>query len=430
MNPATGHVVAMVGGRDFTESRFNRATQAKRQSGSAFKPFVFAAALEAGFSPATVITGLDDPIETLQGKWVPEDEHSSASSMTMRTALKTSSNRAAVQMLNTVGIAKAVGAAEKLNVGTPPSVPSLALGTSDVTLMSLTAAYGAFAAEGVVRPPVLIRKVEDSDGNVLYQDEQKSAQAVSKATAYLMSSMLADVVNHGTGYRARQSGFTMPAAGKTGTTNDYVDAWFVGYHATGRDRRVDRVRSAADDHFERLRRRARGADVGQLHEGRDQGPQAGLVRATRRRGRRQRVPRLWQAAERGLRHRRGAFEGRLRRDSLDDLHRILCEGLAAVGDLPAAPAPRIPRPDRRRLRRRTTRRGRSRPRTSGSHPRSRPARPVPAPLPPSAPNAPAPAKADENKKDKKPRVLVAPVRQGRRKTRRRIRPRRSPAAEF
>ncbi len=229
MNPATGHVVAMVGGRDFTQSRFNRATQAKRQSGSAFKPFVFAAALEAGFSPATVITGLDDPIDTLQGKWVPEDEHSSASSMTMRTALKTSSNRAAVQMLNTVGIAKAVGAAEKLNVGTPPSVPSLALGTSDVTLMSLTAAYGAFAAEGVVRPPVLIRKVEDSDGNVLYQDEQKSAQAVSKATAYLMSSMLADVVNHGTGYRARQAGFTMPAAGKTGTTNDYVDAWFVGY---------------------------------------------------------------------------------------------------------------------------------------------------------------------------------------------------------
>jgi penicillin-binding protein 1A len=229
LDPTTGHVVAMVGGRDFTESRFNRATQAKRQSGSAFKPFVFAAALEAGFSPATVITNLDAPIETLQGKWVPEDEHSTATSMTMRTALKTSSNRAAVQMLNTVGIDKTVGYAQRLNVGTPPSVPSLALGTSDVTLMSLTAAYGAFAAEGVVRPPVLIRRVEDSDGNILYQDEQKSAQAVSKATAYLMSSMLADVVNHGTGYRARQSGFTLPAAGKTGTTNDYLDAWFVGY---------------------------------------------------------------------------------------------------------------------------------------------------------------------------------------------------------
>ena len=229
LDPTTGYVAAMVGGRDFTESRFNRATQAKRQSGSAFKPFVFAAALEAGFSPATVITGLDNPIETLQGKWVPEDEHSTATSMTMRTALKTSSNRAAVQMLNAVGIDKTVGYAQRLNVGTPPSVPSLALGTSDVTLMSLTSAYGAFAAEGVVRPPVLIRKVEDSDGNVLYEDEKKSAQAVSNATAYLMSSMLADVVNHGTAYRARQVGFTMPAAGKTGTTNDYLDAWFVGY---------------------------------------------------------------------------------------------------------------------------------------------------------------------------------------------------------
>ena len=229
IDPSSGHVITMVGGRDFTESRFNRATQAKRQSGSAFKPFVFAAALEAGLSPATVITRLNDPIQTLQGEWVPEDEHSTASSMTLRTALKTSSNRAAVQLLNTVGIEKAVGYAEKLNVGTPPSVPSLALGSSDVTLAALTAAYGAFAADGMVRPPVMIRRVEDSDGNVLHQDEQKADRAVSTATAYLMSSMLADVINHGTGYRARQAGFTLPAAGKTGTTNDYVDAWFVGY---------------------------------------------------------------------------------------------------------------------------------------------------------------------------------------------------------
>ena len=128
MDPATGHVRAMVGGRDFDESRFNRATQAKRQSGSAFKPFVYAAALEAGYSPASLITGLNDPILTPQGAWVPEDEHSTADAMTMRTALRTSSNRAAVQMLQHVGIPKAVDYAEKLNVGTPPSVPSLALG--------------------------------------------------------------------------------------------------------------------------------------------------------------------------------------------------------------------------------------------------------------------------------------------------------------
>ena len=229
MDPATGHVRSMVGGRDFTESRFNRAVQAKRQSGSAFKPFVFAAALEAGHSPASLITNLNDPILTAQGQWVPEDEHSSASSMTLRTALRTSSNRAAVQLLNTVGIPKAVSYAEKLNVGTPPSVPSLALGASDVTLMSLTAAYGAFANGGVVRRPVLVRRVEANDGAVLFSDPGKAERAVSDATAFLMSSMLADVVNAGTAYRARQAGFTLPAAGKTGTTNDYMDAWFVGF---------------------------------------------------------------------------------------------------------------------------------------------------------------------------------------------------------
>ena len=229
IDAATGHVFALVGGRDFDESRFNRATQAKRQSGSAFKPFVYAAAIEAGYSPATVISSLNEPIDTLQGKWVPEDEHSSANSMTLRQALKTSSNRAAVQLLQSVGIPNAVSYAEKMHMGTPPSVPSLALGTSEVTLVSLTAAYGAFASEGILRQPVLIRRVEDSDGKVLFQDPGKSERVVSESTAFMMASMLADVVNHGTGYRARQTGFTLPAAGKTGTTNDYVDAWFVGF---------------------------------------------------------------------------------------------------------------------------------------------------------------------------------------------------------
>jgi 1A family penicillin-binding protein len=229
MDPSDGSVRALVGGRDFDESRFNRATQAKRQSGSAFKPFVYAAALEAGYSPASLITNLNNPILTEQGDWVPEDEHSSATEMTMRTALRMSSNRAAVQMLNTIGIPKAVSYAQKLNVGTPPSVPSLALGASDVTLLSLTAAYGAFADKGVVHTPVLVRRVEDNDGKLLYENPAKSQQAVSESTAFLMSSMLADVVNAGTAYKARQAGFTLPAAGKTGTTNDYVDAWFVGF---------------------------------------------------------------------------------------------------------------------------------------------------------------------------------------------------------
>ena len=166
----------MVGGRDFSESRFNRATQAKRQSGSAFKPFVYAAALEAGYSPASVISNLNAPIVTPHGHWVPEDEHSSAGSMTMRSALRMSSNRAAVQMLNTIGIPSAVAYAQKLNVGTPPSVPSLALGASDVTLLALTAAYGAFANAGDrCARPVLIRRVEDSDGKVLYRGSRQVA---------------------------------------------------------------------------------------------------------------------------------------------------------------------------------------------------------------------------------------------------------------
>jgi 1A family penicillin-binding protein len=229
IDPTNGHVIAMVGGRDFVESRFNRAVQAKRQSGSAFKPFVYATALEAGYSPASLITGLNDPVLTVQGAWLPDDEHSSGSELTMRSALRTSSNRAAVQMLNAVGISKAVSYAEKLNIGKPPSVPSLALGAGDVTLASLTAAYGAFANGGIVRTPVLIRSVQDSEGKVLYREEDKSHRAVSESTAFLMSSMLADVVNAGTANRARQAGFTLPAAGKTGTTNDYNDAWFVGY---------------------------------------------------------------------------------------------------------------------------------------------------------------------------------------------------------
>jgi 1A family penicillin-binding protein len=229
IDPATGHVRALVGGRDFKESRFNRASQARRQSGSAFKPFVFAAALEAGQSPATLITRLNDPTLTPDGEWLPEDGHTTASSMTLRSALRTSSNRAAVQLLHSVGIPNAVDYADRLHVGAQPPVPSMALGVGEVSLLSLTAAYGAFADAGRVRPPVLIRKIEASDGEILYEAEEKADQAISEETAFLMASMLADVVNAGTGYRARQAGFTAPAAGKTGTTNDYLDVWFVGF---------------------------------------------------------------------------------------------------------------------------------------------------------------------------------------------------------
>ncbi len=229
IDPQTGRVPVMIGGRDFAASRFNRAVQARRQPGSAFKPFVFAAALENGYSPASLISNLDDPVLTLEGEWVPEDEHSSARSMTLRSALRMSSNRAAVQLLRQVGIPQAVSYAQKLEVGTPPSVPSLALGAGVVTLESLTSAYAAFANGGFVRDPVTIRRVEDKDGRVLFEAKDAPRRAISEATAFLMSNMLADVINAGTGYRARREGFLLPAAGKTGTTNNFVDAWFVGY---------------------------------------------------------------------------------------------------------------------------------------------------------------------------------------------------------
>ena len=229
MDPKTGEVRALVGGRDFDRSSFNRATQARRQPGSAFKPFVYAAAIEAGYSPGWVLTNLNDPIMTLEGEWVPEDGHSTADQMTMRAALKTSSNRAAVRMLQEVGIANAAGYAERLGMGKVPRVPSLVLGSGEVTLLSLTAAYGVFANNGVLTPPVLIRKVEEADGEVLYESKTEPQRVIKESTAFLMTTMMADVIDGGTAWTARREGFKLPAAGKTGTTNDYHDAWFVGY---------------------------------------------------------------------------------------------------------------------------------------------------------------------------------------------------------
>jgi 1A family penicillin-binding protein len=229
MEPATGFVRAMVGGRDFESSRFNRAVQAHRQPGSAFKPFVYATAIESGYSPASIVDHLDDPVATVQGAYVPEDEHSSASSMTLRTALRTSSNRAAVRLLQLVGIGRTVQYAKTMGIGDVPAVPSLALGSGEVTLQSMTAAYAAFINHGDVPEPTLIRRVEDQDGRLLYQSMPVPRRAISDVTAFLMSTMMADVINAGTGSRARQLGFKLPAAGKTGTTNDFKDAWFVGF---------------------------------------------------------------------------------------------------------------------------------------------------------------------------------------------------------
>ena len=228
LDPSTGEVRAMVGGRNFDQSRFNRATQARRQAGSAFKPFVYAAALEQGFTPSMTIAALTTPISTLQGDWLPDD-HGGSATMTMRAALRTSSNRAAVSLLQQVGIPTAVRYAQRLGINNVPAVPSLALGSGEVSLLSMTSAYSAFANHGMLAQPSLIRRVEDASGRVLFTSPSHEDRALSEATAFIMTSMMSDVINSGTAWQARRVGFTLPAAGKTGTTNDYHDAWFVGF---------------------------------------------------------------------------------------------------------------------------------------------------------------------------------------------------------
>ena len=228
MSPISGDVYAIVGGRDFRESSFNRATQARRQAGSAFKPIIYAAALERGFSPGTLLKHLDTPIEGSED-WMPNGGHE-RDEYTVRGALKVSSNRAAAQLLQQVGVTTAIYYAQRLGIASRlPIVPSLALGTGEVTLLELTAAYSAFANQGSVASPRLVLRVEDQSGTTVWFAEERHIQAISSTTAYLMSSMLSDVVTSGTATRVRSAGFKLPAGGKTGTTDDYADAWFIGY---------------------------------------------------------------------------------------------------------------------------------------------------------------------------------------------------------
>ncbi len=231
LDPETGDILALVGGRDFNASPFNRAIQARRQPGSAFKPLLFAAALEQGYPPSQLLTGIDVPIQTAQGAWLPSGQHEAAS-YTLRQALAVSSNRAAVRVMQMVGVTTTQTYARRLGITSPlPAVPSLALGTGEVTLLNLTSAYGAFANRGIVAPPGLVTRVDDRSGTMIWQRsfDERPRRAIREGTAYLMSSMLADAMNRGTGVRARAEGFRRPAAGKTGTTDDYGDAWFVGY---------------------------------------------------------------------------------------------------------------------------------------------------------------------------------------------------------
>ena len=217
-----------------------------------------------------------------------------------------------VQLLRSVGIPQAVDYAQRLTVETPPSVPSLALGAGKVTLASLTSAYGAFANGGIVHDRAILR-VEDGEGQILYQAAtSEGTRAISEATAFQMAMMLADVINAGTAYRARREGFVLPAAGKTGTTNDYMDAWFVGFTpslVSGVWIGFDQPRTiVANGYAGDLADAALGA----VHGGGSQGSQARVDRASEGHHRHRRVPHVWKDPVRRLSQRRSALPGRER----------------------------------------------------------------------------------------------------------------------
>ena len=231
IDPRTGAIRAMVGGYNFERSQFNRARLALRQPGSAFKPIIYATALNQGLSPATRV--LDAPVVYDQeepGKtWKPENyEKRFFGPVTLREALRHSRNVATVRLLERVGVHEVIQFSRSLGIHSPLNANlSLALGSSSVSLQELTSAYGVLANQGLALAPYTISLVNDQEGRTLEQHVFEPNQVVSKETAYLITHMMMDVIQRGTGKRARFIG--RPLAGKTGTTNGFRDAWFVGY---------------------------------------------------------------------------------------------------------------------------------------------------------------------------------------------------------
>ena len=227
----TGLVKVMVGGRDFKESQFNRAVQSRRQPGSAFKPIVYAAALDMGYTPATVI--IDSPIvfldEEQDSKWKPKNYGEKFYGPTlMRVALGKSRNVVTIKILQDIGIDYVIDYARKLGINSNLDRDlSLALGSSGVSLLELVNAYAVFNNYGYLVQPFFVTKIVDRNGQVLEEFIPGKEKVIEKNTAYLMTSLLEGVVQHGTGWRAKA--LKRPVAGKTGTTNDLYDAWFLGY---------------------------------------------------------------------------------------------------------------------------------------------------------------------------------------------------------
>jgi penicillin-binding protein 1A len=227
----TGYVKVMVGGRDFRESQFNRAVQSRRQPGSAFKPIIYAAALDKGYTPATMI--IDSPIVYQDMEhdftWKPRNYKERFFGPTLfRDALTKSRNVVTIKILKDIGIDYAIDYAGKLGITSKLNRDlSIALGSSGVSLLELVKAYSVFNNLGYLISPVFITKIEDRDGNVIEESSPVREKVIEKNTAYIMTSLLEGVVKHGTGHRVKA--LNRPVAGKTGTTNNLHDAWFVGY---------------------------------------------------------------------------------------------------------------------------------------------------------------------------------------------------------
>lgn len=234
MDAVTGEVRAMVGGRDFQDSKFNRATQAMRQAGSTFKLFVYSAALRQGRSPNETIEDAPITLPMSDGTfWEPSnyEENEYRGYLTLRQALASSVNLVAIRLGLEIGVETVVEEARRYGITTPvPRVPSIFIGAADVLPLQMVSAFSAPATLGVRASPIGIRRVEDADGNVLWQPQQRRERVMNADLAYVLNDMLKGVVRGGTATSAvRTAGFTVPAGGKTGTTNDYTDVWFIGY---------------------------------------------------------------------------------------------------------------------------------------------------------------------------------------------------------
>ena len=233
----TGYIKAMVGGRDFEKSQFNRATQARRQTGSAFKPIVYASALDKGYTPASLI--VDSPIvfEWEHKKWKPKNFGEKFSGpITLRNALTHSVNVVTVKIAQDIGVDYIRDYTKKLGISSPlQNDLSMALGSSGISLFDLTKTYAVFANQGKIFKPIFIKKILDRDGNLLEENLPLSypkeppdgEQILTPQTAYLMTYLLEGVVQNGTGWKAKA--LKRPVAAKTGTTDHFLDAWFIGY---------------------------------------------------------------------------------------------------------------------------------------------------------------------------------------------------------